>query len=204
MDWFRGMLAPPLLSSVSEAISGLPIGVWNRKFVILTIRQFADDTDKIKPTLQYSFSDMKARSTISVILKNRESTFFQVNRKKMGCAFFFAGDCMYITFSPISSVFFMSCEKFFNSNAGNAMRDSSSKRYNFLEQKERKLDRLLMNLREELHWLSDYKETIFCLVQHKKSSTDRRLHLTRKYYTSHPSQKCSPFVSWIQSWNLQI
>ena len=47
--------------------------------------------------------------------------------------------------------FFMSCEKFFNSNAGNAMRDSSSKRYNFLEQKERKLDRLLMNLREELH-----------------------------------------------------
>ena len=47
MDWFRGMLAPPLLSSVSEAISGFPIGVWNRKCVILTIRQFADDTDKI-------------------------------------------------------------------------------------------------------------------------------------------------------------
>ena len=93
MDWFGGMLAPPLLCSVSEVISGLPIGVWNRKFVILTIRQFADDTDKIKPTQQYSFSDMKARSTISVILRNRESTFFQVNRKKMGCAFFFAGDC---------------------------------------------------------------------------------------------------------------
>ena len=41
------MLAPLLLSSVSEAISGLPIGVWSRKFVILTIRQFADDTYKI-------------------------------------------------------------------------------------------------------------------------------------------------------------
>ena len=35
------MLAPLLLSSVSEAISGLPIGVWSRKFVIL------DDRDKI-------------------------------------------------------------------------------------------------------------------------------------------------------------
>ena len=89
--------------------------------------------------------------------------------------------------------FFMSCEKFFNSNAGNAMRDSSSKRYNFLEQKERKLDRLLMNLREELHWLSDYKETIFCLVQHKKSSTDRRLHLTQEILHKSSVTEMQPF-----------
>ena len=41
--------------------------------------------------------DMRARSTISVISRNRESTFFQVNHKKTGRAFFYAGDCTYPT-----------------------------------------------------------------------------------------------------------
>ena len=66
--------------------------VLNSFFSILRFLQLYRSDPKIKPTQQYSFSNMKARSTISVILRNRESTFFQANRKNTGCAFFFAGD----------------------------------------------------------------------------------------------------------------
>ena len=69
----------------------------NKKFqrmINMTKKEDKIDLKKIKGVIMRL--NMRARSTISVISRNSESTFFQVNHKKAGCAFFCACDCVWI------------------------------------------------------------------------------------------------------------